>query len=69
MAEQKAPGDWEEVYDKSVGTLVRECLTILEGLISSYQKESLFIHTEQKIAAVRKKIKLLFLIFLLVMLY
>ena len=34
MAEQRIPSDWEEVYDKSVGTLVRECLTILEGLIS-----------------------------------
>ena len=34
MAEQKAQADWEEVYDKSVGTLGRECLTILEGLIS-----------------------------------
>ena len=38
MAEQKAPADWEEVYDKSVGTLVRECLTILEGLISDEQQ-------------------------------
>jgi len=34
MAEQRIPSDWEEVYDKSVETLVRECLTILEGLIS-----------------------------------
>jgi len=38
MVEQKVPVGWEEVYDKSVGTLVRECLTILEGLISNEQQ-------------------------------
>ena len=38
MAEQNVPADWEEVYDKRVGTLVRECLTILEGLISDEQQ-------------------------------
>ena len=31
-----------------------------EGLISSYQKESLILHTEEKIKTIRKKIKVLF---------
>ena len=34
MESQKTVEGWEELYDKSVGTLVRECLTILEGLIA-----------------------------------
>lgn len=35
-----------------------------EGLISTYQRESLFLHTEEKIRAAKKKITRLFLYFL-----
>jgi len=34
MNNQQAIADWEVVYDKTIGTLVRECLTILEGLVA-----------------------------------
>jgi len=34
MERQQITLDWEEVYDKSIGSLVRECLTILEGLVA-----------------------------------
>jgi len=34
MDSQQTIADWEVVYDKTVGTLVRECLTILEGLVA-----------------------------------
>ena len=34
MDNQQTIADWELVYDKNIGTLVRECLTILEGLVA-----------------------------------
>ena len=35
MDNQQTIADWELVYDKTIGTLVRECLTILEGLVAN----------------------------------